>query len=149
MSQMNQPLAQPGASREENLMSEFDVREFYARYIDAINAHQWDRIGEFMHDTVLYHGQTVMREQGVANFESITDAMPDYRVELRAVTVSGDTLGSYAVTRGTPLKEWLGLTPNGKPIEIEEITVYKIENGRFAQMSNVWDVEALRRQLAQ
>jgi len=99
-------------------MSEDDIRMFYNRYIDVINAHAWDRMGEFMDHTVLYHGQTVTREQGVANFESITDAMPDYRVELRAVVVSGDTLGSYAVTRGTPEKEWLGTVPNGKPIEI-------------------------------
>lgn len=129
-------------------MSDFDIREFYNRYVDAINAHRWDRMGEFMDDTVLYHGQTVTREQGVANFESITDAMPDYRVEVRAVLVSGDTVGSYAITRGTPVKEWLGLAPNGKPIEIEEITVYKIENGVFVQMSNVWDIDALRTQLA-
>ncbi|MFJ4224545.1 ester cyclase [Microbacterium sp. NPDC089695] len=129
-------------------MSEFDIREFYGRYIDAINAHAWDTIGEFMDESVLYHGQTVARDLGVANFRSITDAMPDYRVELKAVTVSGDTLGSYAVTRGTPTKEWLGLAPNGKPIEIEEITVYKIENGRFTQMSNVWDIDTLREQLS-
>jgi steroid delta-isomerase-like uncharacterized protein len=129
-------------------MSEFDIREFYNRYVDALNAHQWDSIGDFMDDTVLYHGQTVKREQAVANFESITDAMPDYRAELKAVTVSGDTVGSYAITRGTPVKEWLGLAPNGKPIEIEEVTVYKVENGKFTQMSNVWDIETLKRQLA-
>lgn len=129
-------------------MSDDDIRTFYNRYIDVINAHAWDRIGEFMDDTVLYHGQTVTREQGVANFESITDAMPDYRVELRAVVVSGDTLGSYAVTRGTPEKEWLGTAPNGKSIEIEEITVYKIRDGKFIQMSNVWDIGALATQLA-
>jgi steroid delta-isomerase-like uncharacterized protein len=129
-------------------MSGFDIREFYGRYVDAINAHQWDSIGEFMDDTVLYHGQTVAREAGVANFQSITDAMPDYQVELKAVTVSGDTVGSYAITRGTPVKEWLGIAPNGKPIEIEEITVYKIENGKFTQMSNVWDIDTLKRQLS-
>jgi steroid delta-isomerase-like uncharacterized protein len=129
-------------------MSEFDIRGFYQRYVDAINDHAWDTIGDFMADTVLWHGQTVRREDGVANFRSITDAMPDYRVELKAVTVSGDTVGSYAITRGTPESEWLGLAPNGKPIEIEEVTVYKIENGEFTQMSNVWDLDTLRSQLA-
>lgn len=129
-------------------MSEFDTREFYQRYVDAINAHQWDTIGDFMHDTVLYHGQTVTREQGIANFASISDAMPDYRVELKAVTFSGNTVGSYSITRGTPVKEWLGHAPNGKPIEIEEVTVYVIEDGKFTQMSNVWDIDTLGKQLA-
>ncbi|WP_322410590.1 ester cyclase [Microbacterium invictum] len=129
------------------MMSEFDIREFYDRYVDAINAHAWDTIGDFMADTVLYHGQTVTRGAGVGNFRTITDAMPDYRVEVRATVYSGDTVGTYSVTRGTPVTDWLGLAPNGKLIEIEEVTVYKIENGRFTQMSNVWDIDALRDQL--
>ncbi|CAL9324616.1 ester cyclase [Streptomyces sp. SudanB66_2053] len=129
-------------------MSDFDIREFYGRYVDVINAHQWDRVGEFMDDTVLYHGETVTREQGIANFESITDAIPDLQVELKQVVYSGDTIGTHAVHRGTPVKEWLGVAPNGKSIEVHEITVYKVRNGKFVQMSNVWDVEALKRQLS-
>jgi predicted ester cyclase len=128
-------------------MSDFDIREFYGRYVDAINAHEWHRIGEFMADTIVSHGQTVTREQGVAAFASITDAMPDYRVELKTLTISGNTVGSHAITRGTPEKEWLGVAPTGTSIEIDEVTVYKIENGKFTQMSNVWDVDALKLQL--
>ena len=129
-------------------MSEFNIREWYGRYVDVINAHQWDRIGEFMADTIVSHGETVTREQGVAAFASITDAMPDYRVELRELTISGDSVGSHAITRGTPVKEWLGVAATGQPIEIDEVTVYKVRDGKFVQMSNVWDVEALKSQLA-
>lgn len=128
-------------------MSDFDIREFYGRYVDVINAHQWDRIGEFMADEILSHGQIVTREQGVAAFASITDAMPDYQVEVLKLTISGDTVGSHALTRGTPVKEWLGVAPAGKAIEIDEVTVYRISDGRFTQMSNVWDIDALREQL--
>ena len=129
-------------------MSDFDIREFYGRYVDAINGHRWDQIGEFMADEVVSHGVTVTREQGVAAFASITDAMPDYQVELKHLTISGDTIGSHAITRGTPVKEWLGVAPTGKAIEIDEVTVYRIRDGRFIQMSNVWDIDALREQLA-
>jgi steroid delta-isomerase-like uncharacterized protein len=129
-------------------MSDFDIREFYGRYVDIINAHDWDQIGDLINDTVLSHGQTVTRQQAVDNFRGITAAMPDYSVELVAVTVAGNTIASHSITRGTPVTEWLGIPANGKPIEINEITVYVIENGKFAQMSNVWDVDALRDQLS-
>lgn len=130
-------------------MSDFDIREFYGRYVDAINEHRWDQIGEFMADEIVAHGVTVTREQGVAAFASITDAMPDYQVELKHLTISGDTIGSHAITRGTPLKEWLGVAPTGRAIEIDEVTVYRIRDGRFIQMSNVWDVDALAAQQAE
>lgn len=129
-------------------MSDFDIREFYGRYVDAINGHRWDQIGEFMADDILSHGQAVTREQGIAAFASITRAMPDYQVEVLQLTISGDTIGSHAITRGTPIKEWLGVPPTGKAIEINEVTVYKIVDGKFTQMSNVWDIDALKEQLA-
>lgn len=129
-------------------MSDFDIREFYTRYVEAINAHRWDLIGDFIDDTVLAHGETYTREQAVANFVSITDAMPDYQEELKVFTVAGDTIGSHSITRGTPVNEWLGIAPDGGPIEIDEITVYRVRNGKFVQMSNVWDVDALRAQLS-
>ncbi|MGW2092958.1 ester cyclase [Promicromonospora sukumoe] len=129
-------------------MSEFDIKAFYGRYVDVINAHQWDRVGEFMADTVLAHGVSVTREQGIANFASITDAIPDLTVEVKQTVYAGDTIGTHAVHRGTPVQEWLGVPPNGKPIEVHEITTYKVENGKFVQMSNVWDLETLKRQLS-
>lgn len=138
----------PPRAEGKEIMSDFNVREFYGRYVDVINAHQWDRVGDFMADTVLSHGQTVTREQGVAAFASITDAMPDYQVEVKELNISGDTVGSHAITRGTPVKEWLGVAPTGRPIEIDEVTVYKIRDGKFVQMSNVWDIDALTTQLA-
>ncbi|GAA2223646.1 hypothetical protein GCM10010413_16170 [Promicromonospora sukumoe] len=129
-------------------MSEFDIKEFYGRYVDVINSHQWDRVGEFMADTVVAHGVSVTREQGIANFASITDAIPDLTVEVKQTVYAGDTIGTHAVHRGTPVQEWLGVPPNGKPIEVHEITTYKVENGKFVQMSNVWDLETLKRQLS-
>lgn len=101
-----------------------------------------------MADTVLAHGVPVTREQGIANFASITDAIPDLQVEVKQVVYAGDTIGTHAVHRGTPVREWLGVEPNGRPIEVHEITTYKVQDGKFVQMSNVWDLDTLERQLS-
>jgi predicted ester cyclase len=129
-------------------MTEDDVRAFYARYVELINAHRWTEIGEMMADTILYHGQVVTREEGVANFQSITDAVEDYRVEVVKTVFSGHTIGTHAIHRGTPVREWLGFQPTGASIEVEDITTYVVEDGRFVQMSNVWDLAALAEQLS-
>ncbi|MBL7256018.1 ester cyclase [Paractinoplanes lichenicola] len=142
----SEPIETPEGAGQ--IMPNFDVQNFYSRYVEVINAHQWDRVGEFIDDTVLYHGETVTREQAIANFESLTDAILDLRWEVKDLVIGGDIIGTHAILRGTPVKEWLGVAPNGKPIELHEITVYKVRDGKFVQMSNVWDIDSLRNQLS-
>ncbi|WP_207946543.1 hypothetical protein [Actinomadura sp. 7K507] len=50
-------------------------------------------------------------------------------------------------TPAPPTKEWLGVTPTGKPIEIVEYAIYRIRDGKFLHMSAVHDAETLREQL--
>ncbi|MGW7294575.1 ester cyclase [Streptomyces xiamenensis] len=128
-------------------MSDFDVREFYDRYCEALNAHEFDRMDEFVSESILSHGEPATRADVVAALKSITDAVPDMRWEIKEVAIHGETLACHSVNHGTPTKEWLGVAPTGAPIEIDEFTLYRIRDGKFVQMSNVHDVEALKKQL--
>ncbi|WP_432747125.1 ester cyclase [Streptomyces sp. JH002] len=129
-------------------MSDVDLREFYDRYCEALNAHEFDRIDEFVNESILSHGEPATRADVVAALKSITDAVPDMRWEIKEVAIHGETLGCHSVNHGTPTKEWLGVAPTGAPIEIDEFALYRIRDGKFVQMSNVHDVEALKKQLA-
>ncbi|MFB7899222.1 ester cyclase [Streptomyces xiamenensis] len=129
-------------------MSDFDMREFYDRYCEALNAHEFDRMDEFVHESILSHGEPATRADVVAALKSITDAVPDMRWEIKEVAIHGETLACHSVNHGTPTKEWLGVAPTGAPMEIDEFALYRIRDGKFAQMSNVHDVEALKKQLA-
>ena len=131
-------------------MSDFNIREFYDRYTEALNAHEFDRMDEFVAESILSHGQPATRADVVAALKGIADAVPDIRWELKEVVIhaEGETLASHSVNHGTPTKEWLGVAPTGASIEIDEIAMYKVHDGKFVQMSNVHDVEALKKQLA-
>ncbi|MCU4745276.1 MULTISPECIES: ester cyclase [Streptomyces] len=129
-------------------MSDIDLREFYDRYCEALNAHEFDRMDEFVNESILSHGEPATRADVVAALKSITDAVPDMRWEIKEVAIHGETLACHCVNHGTPTKEWLGVAPTGAPIEIDEFALYRIRDGKFVQMSNVHDVEALKRQLA-
>lgn len=128
-------------------MSDFDVRDFYARYMEALNAHEFDRMDEFVHDSIVLHSLPSTRDAVVAQLHSITDAVPDFHWETLDLAINGETVAVRAINTGTPTKEWLGVAPSGKPIRIEEYAIYTIRDGKFLHMSAVHDAEAMRRQL--
>jgi predicted ester cyclase len=129
-------------------MSEADLRNFYGRYIEALNAHQFDRMDEFVHDSIVMHSEPSSRAALVAQLNSIVDAVPDFHWETQELALNGDSLAARLVNTGTPAKEWLGAAPTGKSIEIVEYAIYKVRDGRFLHMSAIHDAEALRKQLA-
>jgi predicted ester cyclase len=129
------------------VMSVTDLRDFYRLYIETLNAHEFDLMYEFIDDETMHHGEPGTRDAVVADLKGIVDAVPDFRWEVTELLVNGDRLAVRLINRGTPVKEWLGVAPTGGSFEIVEYALYQVRNGRFVQMSNLHDVEGLRRQL--
>ena len=129
-------------------MSDTTLRDFYERYIEALNAHEFDRMDEFVHEDIVLHSEPSTRAAVVAQLNSITDAVPDFHWEIQELAINGDSLAVRAINTGTPTKEWLGVAPTGRSIEIVEYAIYRIRDGKFLHMSALHDAEALRKQLA-
>ncbi|OLT14155.1 hypothetical protein BJF79_03055 [Actinomadura sp. CNU-125] len=128
-------------------MSETDLRDFYQSYVDALNAREFDRMDEFVHESIVMHSEPSSREALLAQLNSIVDAVPDFHWEIQELAINGDSIAVRAINTGTPTKEWLGVAPNGKPIEIVEYAIYRVHDGKFLHMSAVHDAETLREQL--
>jgi predicted ester cyclase len=125
-----------------------DLRDFYRRYIDALNAHDFDRMPEFIHDRITLQGEPATRDDVIAQLRGIADAVPDFHWDTRELAVDGDRLAARLVNTGTPVKEWLGAAPSGASIEIVEFAIYTVRDGRFRHMTAMHDAEALQSQLA-
>ncbi|GAA0945156.1 ester cyclase [Pseudonocardia zijingensis] len=129
-------------------MSATDLRDFYERYIEALNAHEFARMDEFVHESIVLHSEPSSRAAVVAQLESIVDAVPDFHWETQEIAVNGDSLAVRLINTGTPAKEWLGVAPTGRSIEIVEYAIYRVRDGKFLHMSAVHDAAALQEQLA-
>jgi len=128
-------------------VSDIDIREFYGRYIETLNAHEFDRMDEFIADETVHHGEPGTRDDVIADLKSIAAAVPDFRWRVTEILVDHDRLAVRLINTGTPATTWLGVPANGGPFEIVEYALYQVRNGRFVQMSNLHDVEELKRQL--
>ncbi|MBJ2122657.1 ester cyclase [Arthrobacter sp. MSA 4-2] len=129
-------------------MSEFNLRDFYERYIEALNAHEFDRMDEFVHDSIVMHSEPSSRDALVAQLHSIIDPVPDFHWETQELAIHGDSLAVRLINTGTPTKEWLGAAPTGRKFEIVEYAIYTVRDGKFVHMSALHDAEALQKQLA-
>ncbi|MFI9488478.1 ester cyclase [Promicromonospora sp. NPDC052451] len=57
-------------------------------------------------------------------------------------------IGARLTNTGTPVKEWLGVTPTGASFEITEYALYRVHDGRFVNMTNLQDTDTAREQLS-
>jgi predicted ester cyclase len=129
-------------------MSDIDLREFYRRYLEELNAHKFDRMDEFINDQITLNSEPGTRDDVIAVQTVDVDAVPDLHWGLQELAFDGDRLAARLINTGTPVKEWLGVAPTGASFEIVEYAIYRVRDGRFLHMSALRDAESMRRQLA-
>jgi predicted ester cyclase len=124
-----------------------DLRGWYMRYAEALNAHEFDGMDEFINDEVLLGGVPGTRDDVVNALKGIVDAVPDIRWEVDELLIDRDGIAVRAINTGTPAREWLGVPPSGASFKIVEYAIYKVKDGRFVQMTNLHDSAEMQRQL--
>ncbi|MBF6339103.1 ester cyclase [Nocardia abscessus] len=129
-------------------MSDSDLRGFYLRYIEQLNARRFDRMDEFIADRTTLNGEPATRDDLLAVRKADVEAVPDLHWELRELLFDSDRLAARSVNTGTPVQEWLGVAPTGASFEISEYAIYQVRDGRFVHMTALHDAGRLLRQLA-
>ncbi|MFH9333892.1 ester cyclase [Streptomyces althioticus] len=128
-------------------MSDTALKDWYLRYVAALNAHEFDGMDEFIADDVMLNGEPGVRDDVIAVQKHDVDAVPDLHWEVKELLFDRDRIAVRAVNTGTPVKEWLGVPPSGASFEITEYAIYKVSDGRFVQMTALHDSSDLLRQL--
>jgi predicted ester cyclase len=136
-----------GTTREDDPVTDNDLRGWYMRYAEALNAHEFDGMDEFINDEVLLGGVPGTRDDVVNALKGIVDAVPDIRWEVDELLIDRDGIAVRAINTGTPAREWLGVPPSGASFKIVEYAIYKVKDGRFVQMTNLHDSAEMQRQL--
>jgi steroid delta-isomerase-like uncharacterized protein len=128
-------------------MSELNLKDWYMRYVSALDGRELDKMDQFVADEVLLNGTPGHRDDVVADMRSILDAVPNMHWEVEEMLFDRDRIAVRAVNTGTPEKPWLGVPPTGKSFEIVEYAIYRVRDGRFVEMTNLHDSADILRQL--
>ena len=111
-----------------------DLEDFYRRYLERCNGHRFDELDEFVHPDVVVGDDVHGIAAYVEGLAEVVEAIPDFHWELRHLLVEGEMMAAHLRDTGT--------TRDGRTVQIEEFSVYRVAHGRIVQ---VWgDLERAR-----
>lgn len=125
-----------------------EVRDFVRRFFEMANAHDFDRMPEFLHEEVIVNGTAVARDLVIGQFHGYSAAVPDLKWSIEDLVVENGRAAVRLSDTGTPVAPWLGLAPNGASVSFAETAFYEVLDGRLKSMTFLVDVDALKQQLA-
>lgn len=80
-------------------------------------------------------------------FEPLVHAFPDWRWEVRSLVPERDLISLHFTVTGTHLRTFQGIEATGRRIAVREFTLYRVEDGKFAQVWDLLDVDAVLKQI--
>jgi hypothetical protein len=120
------------------------VRDFF----DAVNLRDADRLDGLVALDVTYHGASV---NGLAELKQlmrhIVDGFPDFEVTIEELVAEGDKVAAMSIETGTHRGEFEGIPPTGKSISLREVNLFRISEGRIAEVWQISDQLAFMQQL--
>jgi steroid delta-isomerase-like uncharacterized protein len=75
-------------------------------------------------------------------------AFPDWSEEIIRVVAERDLVVIQYVSTGTNEGSWLGDAPTGRRVQINEISIFRIEDGKIAEQWLLPDLYSMQQQLA-
>jgi predicted ester cyclase len=124
-----------------------DLSRLYQDYIDCLNARDWPKLEQFVHDDVSYNG----RWTGLAGYRGMLEKdvrdIPDLHFDIELLACDPPHIASRLRFDCTPKGEFLGLPVEGRRVSFAENVFYEFREGRIVQVWSVIDKAAIEAQL--
>jgi predicted ester cyclase len=110
------------------------VVTWYRRYNAVCNRHAFDELAPFLRDVVLVNGAERTARGYIDDLFEVHRAFPDYRWHIQRVLVDEPWVAVHLADRGTHLGAWRGAAPTGRTVTTDEFAMYRLEQGRIAEV---------------
>ncbi|HEX2031006.1 MAG TPA: ester cyclase [Actinomycetota bacterium] len=106
------------------------------RLLELIDARDLDGLGAVVADDVVLHGEGDARglESMVEHTREFVTGFPDLQTTVEDVIAEGDRVVVRATLRGTHSGEFGGIPPTGRPIEISDVDIFRVHEGRIVEV---------------
>lgn len=128
-------------------MTRDELADRYRAYIDCLYRQDWQRLGEFVAETVSHNGRPFGLAGYRAMLENDYETIPDLRFTIAQLAVDPPLVAARLAFDCTPKGLFLGLPVNGKRISFRENVFYEFNKGRIARVWSVIDKAAVEGQL--
>lgn len=130
-----------------------DAKDVVRKLEEAWAANDLATVDELLAPDLVSHdappGMPPGREGARAAHQMAMTSFPDRRMTIEDVVGDGDRVAVRTTIRGTNTGgvPWLGVPANGRQVEIESISIYRVANGRVVEHWGQNDVGRLMMQL--
>jgi predicted ester cyclase len=134
--------------KEEDLaVTRDELANIYRAYITCLNAQDWAKLGQFVHDGASHNGRTFGLSGYRAMLERDFAEIPDLHFNIELLVADPPVIASRLRFDCTPKGKFLGLDVNGKRVSFTENVFYQFRDGRMEQVWSVIDKAAIEAQL--
>jgi predicted SnoaL-like aldol condensation-catalyzing enzyme len=116
----------------EDSMSNKHLPRLFAQ---ALNEKRVELFDEFIHPE--YNNHNAYVEAGPAGvkafFRQYLDAFPDTKVVMDDAIEEGDRISARFTYNGTFSKAFMGYRPNGAPVQMRSIDIWRVKDGKFVE----------------
>jgi predicted ester cyclase len=120
----------------------------YREYLAALNERRLDDLDRFVHDELTYNGEPMTRAGYRALLAGDVEAIPDLFFDAQIIVATDDRVACRLLFTCTPVREFLGFTPDGRRLTFAEHVFYDFRAGRIAAVTSLIDRHAIQAQLA-
>jgi predicted ester cyclase len=124
---------------DNGLMEPWEMREWYADYLEACNRHDLEAIRSFIDPSVRRAHLPGGADAWVADMDDLFRAFPDWRWRRIQLIVEDDRLAAHLRGSGTHRGEFRGIPPTRRHANVAEFAMYRVANGRIAEFSGSSD----------
>lgn len=125
-------------------------KEVVRRAYDAINRGAIDEFGNLLADDfkeIDQRGETKDKAGCITETKELKRVMPDLRYTVHDVIAEGDKVTVVETLSGTMKEEMSGIKPTGNKVSVPEIDVYRVRNGKLAEVRSALDTGYMMEQL--
>jgi len=129
-------------------------KELVRSFVEAVNAAEWDAVERLLADDFQHHSQAAAgppvttREEFVEYQRDLRASFPDQRIMLDDLVAEADRVAATGRYRGTQTgTSFNGAGPTGRAVEGRFVSMFRVVEGRIAEIWTEWDNLALYSQL--
>jgi predicted ester cyclase len=128
---------------ENGQVESWEMREWYADYLDACNRHDLDEIRTFIDPAVRRAHLPGGADAWIDDLADLFHGFPDWQWRRIQLIVEDDRVAAHLRGSGTHLGPFRGLAPTRRHANIAEFAMYRIANGRIVEFSGTEPIELL------
>ena len=125
-----------------------EYRSLYLSYLKYCNEHDFDRMASFYTPTIKVNDVPMDPSAVTAQFAPLISAFPDWHWDMQHIVVDDDNIVVHFTVTGTHRGAFQGVEATGRRVTVSEFTLYHIEDGKFAEVWDLVDTDALMRQIS-